>query len=156
MASMTTSAALPSGSVICGTTQYDIPIQDVACAVPNKNNNSDLLKKCCNGAPVVAYDNGCAIYCLAYRQSAKDLTSCLYDGKLPYQDAWCNSKNINETATQTSLPSQTASSGETSSPTSSSTGPGSPKPTGNSAPAGRFSTAFGVIFTVGIIVGILV
>ncbi|EGD89420.1 hypothetical protein H112_03041 [Trichophyton rubrum D6] len=156
MASTTSSGPMPSNTALCGTpTQYDLPISDVACGVPNQKNNRDLMKMCCNGAPVVAYDNGCALYCLAYKQSAKDLTSCLFDKKIPYHEAWCNSKNVNETATQTSLPSETGSPSGSSSPTSA-TGTGAPKPTGNSAPAARFSTAFAVIFTVGIVVGIMV
>ncbi|EFR05220.1 hypothetical protein MGYG_08233 [Nannizzia gypsea CBS 118893] len=159
MVSTTASSPMPSSTALCGTpTQYDLPVKDVACGVPNRNNNPDLMKMCCNGAPVVAYDNDCALYCLAYKQSADALTHCLFDGKLPYQDAWCNRKNTNETATQTSLPSETGSPSESSSPSSSAstTESGSPKPTGNSAPGGRFSTAFAVIFTVGIIVGVMV
>ncbi|KAK2842931.1 hypothetical protein FQN49_005975 [Arthroderma sp. PD_2] len=158
MSSTTASAAMPSSSAMCGTpTQYDIPNNDAVCAVPNKSQYSDLMEKCCNGAPVVAYDHDCAVYCLAYKQSVADLTKCLYDGKIPYQDAWCN-KADNATATQTSLPSQTSSAGETSSPSQTGSGSPSPSQTNAAAPADQKSTAsiaFNVIMTIGIMVGVL-
>ncbi|KAF3480779.1 uncharacterized protein GIQ15_06126 [Arthroderma uncinatum] len=158
MVSATTSAAMPSGSSLCGTpTQYDIPNGDAACGVPKKGDHVDLMKTCCNGAPVVAYDNDCAVYCLAYKQSVEDLTNCLYAGKIPYQDAWCN-KPKNATATQTNLPSQTSSAGHSSSSSPSKTSSGSSPSQTNAAPPAeqksKANMAVSIIITIGIIAGV--
>ncbi|BAE59636.1 unnamed protein product [Aspergillus oryzae RIB40] len=86
----TTTAAAAASIQTCNTpTQYEIPVQDAACAVPYKDQYTKLLSKCCNNAPVSAYDNDCAIYCLAVGQSVQDLTDCLYDAKVDWGDVWC-------------------------------------------------------------------
>ncbi|PGH09144.1 hypothetical protein GX51_00898 [Blastomyces parvus] len=115
----TTSAPAPTGSAICGTpAQYDIPIQDASCAIPNKDKNEDFMKTCCKNAAVTSYNDDCALYCLADDQSVQDLTRCLFDAGVAYNEVWCN-KPQNATATGKS-PTQTGTgtSTGTSSPTS--------------------------------------
>ncbi|KAE8390063.1 hypothetical protein BDV23DRAFT_88970 [Aspergillus alliaceus] len=103
MSSITTTAAAPSSSHTCGTpAQYEIPIKDAACAVPNNDKYPKIMEKCCHDAPVSAYDGDCAIYCLAMGQSVKALTDCLYDAKVDWGDVWC-SGNTSATATETSV-----------------------------------------------------
>ncbi|KAK2739286.1 hypothetical protein FQN57_006621 [Myotisia sp. PD_48] len=107
--STTLSSTAPSSSAMCGTPlQYQIPIEDAACAIPNKGDNDDLMEKCCKSASVQSYNNDCALYCLARDQSVKDLTDCLYNNKLPWADVWCNGVQ-NATATNTDIPSETGS-----------------------------------------------
>ncbi|KAI9166279.1 hypothetical protein HJFPF1_02378 [Paramyrothecium foliicola] len=77
---------------------YDTPVRDAACAVPYDKENIEHMKDCCNDAEVVAYYSNCGLYCLAQDQSVKDLTDCLYEKKIAYQDVFCRG---NETATAT-------------------------------------------------------
>lgn len=77
---------------------YDTPVRDAACAVPYSKENIEHMKDCCNDAEVVAYYSNCGLYCLAQDQSVKDLTSCLFEKKIPYQNVFCRG---NETATAT-------------------------------------------------------
>ncbi|KLJ05489.1 hypothetical protein EMPG_11023 [Blastomyces silverae] len=121
MASTTSSAIAPTGSAICGTpAQYDIPIQDASCAVPNKDKNKDFMNDCCKNAAVTSYNDDCALYCLADDQSVQDLTTCLFDAGVAYNEVWCN-KPQNATATGKS-------------PTQTSTGTGNGTPSSTESP----------------------
>ncbi|KNG91722.1 hypothetical protein ANOM_000238 [Aspergillus nomiae NRRL 13137] len=102
----TQTATAAASTQTCNTpTQYEIPVQDAACAVPNNSKYSTILSKCCNSAPVSAYDHDCAIYCLAMGQSVQALTDCLYDAKVDWGDVWCHG---NTSATATGTPTATA------------------------------------------------
>ncbi|KAB8077251.1 hypothetical protein BDV29DRAFT_153971 [Aspergillus leporis] len=105
-----TATALSSPQTCGSPTQYEIPVQDASCAVPNKDKYPKLLDKCCHGAPVSAYDNDCAIYCLALGQSVQELTDCLYDAKVDWGDVWCFG-NTSATATATSVSAKATATG---------------------------------------------
>lgn len=87
-------------------------MEDASCAIANEDDNRDIMKKCCKSAPVVAYNDDCAIYCLAMGQSVQDLTDCLFDEKIPWQGVWCYG-NTTATATATDVPSSTSTSDKT-------------------------------------------
>ena len=82
----------------CAASLYEMPVRDIACAVRYSEDNIKHMADCCNDADVIAYYNNCGLYCLAQGQSAKDLTDCLYEKKVPYQDVFCNG---NQTASAT-------------------------------------------------------
>ncbi|KAJ5229153.1 hypothetical protein N7489_009861 [Penicillium chrysogenum] len=122
MATTTTTGAMTT-STGCGTAaQYEIPVKDASCAVPNTDKYRGLLSKCAKPAGVTAYDDDCAIYALAVDQSVQDLTDCLYKAGVAWKDVWCHG-DTNATATATSYPtasetSSTSSADKTSSGTS--------------------------------------
>ena len=122
MPSTTTTGALTT-TTGCGTAaQYEIPVKDASCAVPNTHNYESLLSKCAKPAGVTTYDDDCAIYALAVDQSVQDLTDCLYKAGVDWKDVWCYG-GTNTTATATSYPtasgtSTASSTGKTSSGTS--------------------------------------
>ncbi|KAJ9213300.1 hypothetical protein DTO166G4_5107 [Paecilomyces variotii] len=91
-------ATAASSSAACGAKLYEIPIKDAACAVPSKDNYTDVMKECCKVASVHSYDNNCGLYCLAQEQSVGDLSSCLTSHGVKYGDAFCNT-NSSATAT---------------------------------------------------------
>ncbi|PYI11974.1 hypothetical protein BO78DRAFT_392659 [Aspergillus sclerotiicarbonarius CBS 121057] len=76
---------------------YILPIQDAACALPNTGNASSIMQKCCSPAPPTTYDNDCGIYCLAEKQSVKDLLSCIQSNGA-VTEPFC-SGNLSATAT---------------------------------------------------------
>lgn len=86
---------------------YDIPIKDVACAVPAGGNHTEVMAKCCKDADVVSYNGDCGLYCLALDQSVGDITSCLYSNGVAWGDPFCSGET-NETATATENSSPTA------------------------------------------------
>jgi hypothetical protein len=86
--------ATPASS--CGSTLYEIPTSDAACAMPYGGNHTDVMAKCCK--QVVSYLDDCGLYCLAQGQSVEDLTDCLYENGAAYQDVFCNALT-NATAT---------------------------------------------------------
>ncbi|KAJ6179819.1 hypothetical protein N7519_010280 [Penicillium mononematosum] len=103
MATTTTTGAM-TASTGCGTAaQYEIPVKDASCAVPNTDKYKGLLSKCAKPAGVTAYDDDCAIYALAVDQSVQDLTDCLYKAGVAWKDVWCHGET-NATATATSYP----------------------------------------------------
>ncbi|KAK2794866.1 hypothetical protein FQN51_000609 [Onygenales sp. PD_10] len=103
----TTGAAAPTASSMCGTpAQYQIPIKDAACAVPNSKEYPDHMEKCCKAAPITPYNDECAIYCLAVGQNVKDLTDCLFDAGVAFNEVWCNGAQT-ATATKTDFPTET-------------------------------------------------
>ncbi|KAJ5456398.1 hypothetical protein N7530_011672 [Penicillium desertorum] len=103
MATTTTTGAMAT-STGCGTaSQYEIPVKDASCAVPNTDKYKGLLSKCAKPAGVTAYDDDCAIYALSVDQSVQDLTDCLYEAGVAWKDVWCHGET-NATATATSYP----------------------------------------------------
>lgn len=105
--STTTTTGAAATSTACGTSaQYELPVKDAACGVPNSDGYKSLLAKCAKPAGVTAYDNECAFYSLAVDQSVQDLTDCLYDAGVAWKDVWCYG-STNATATATSYPTST-------------------------------------------------
>lgn len=114
MATTTTTGALAS-STGCGTSaQYEIPIKDASCGVPNNDKYKGFLSKCAKPAGMTAYDNDCAIYAPAVDQSVHELTECLYKAGVAWKDVWCYG-DTNATATATSYPTSTETSTKSSS-----------------------------------------
>ncbi|KAL1957101.1 hypothetical protein VTO42DRAFT_6359 [Malbranchea cinnamomea] len=118
VATATTSAAAPTGSV-CNASMYEIPVDDAACAVPNKSNYEDAINECAGDAPVESYANDCAFYALSIDQTVEEFTNCLYEHDVAWQDVFCNG-NTTATATGTARATRT-SSDESESGTSTST-----------------------------------
>lgn len=140
----TTTTLASAGAPNCGSTLYDIPVQDAACALPYGGNHTDILSACCKSAAVISYYDNCGLYCLASGQSVSNLTDCLYDHGASYADVFCRG-NTTATATgsDSTVPTSAGASaitsasdaGKTASATSSSTSSGSsPTSTGNAAP----------------------
>ncbi|CAI7650567.1 unnamed protein product [Penicillium glandicola] len=101
MATTTTTGAMATSSG-CGTAyQYEIPVKDASCGVPNTDKYKGLLSKCAKPAGVAIYNDNCAIYALAVDQSVQDLTDCLYDSGVTWKDVWCHGET-NATTTATS------------------------------------------------------
>lgn len=86
----TTTAAAPSAGT-CGATLYDIPVDDVACAMPHSDSNVELFSKCCKDADVISYSDDCGVYCLALGQSEGDLRTCLFDEGATHGEVFCRS-----------------------------------------------------------------
>ncbi|KAI1943839.1 hypothetical protein LOZ66_000426 [Ophidiomyces ophidiicola] len=100
-----TSAAPSAAPTACGATTYDIPTQDAACAVLGTA-KKDSMEKCCK-SPVVSYDKGCGMYCLASGQSVGDLVNCLIGGGFKDGDVFCNKQlNVTASASPTSTSSR--------------------------------------------------
>lgn len=105
VATITTRSA--SGAT-CGTSvQYELPVHDAACGVPNSLKYKPLIESCAKPAGVLPYNGECALYAPAGGQSVQDLTDCLYKVGVSWKDVWC-SGSINSTATLTSYPTATA------------------------------------------------
>ncbi|KAJ5952950.1 uncharacterized protein N7479_011363 [Penicillium vulpinum] len=106
MATTTTTGAMAT-STACGTpAQYEIPVQDASCGVPNTDKYEGLISKCAKPAGVTSYNHDCAIYALAVDQSIQELTDCLYEAGVAWEDVWCHGET-NATATATSYPTAT-------------------------------------------------
>ncbi|EFW22830.1 hypothetical protein D8B26_006405 [Coccidioides posadasii str. Silveira] len=96
-----TSAVTSAVPTACGATTYDIPTKDAACAVPGTE-HKDSMEKCCD-APVVTYNEGCGMYCLASGGTVGDLVKCLIGDGIADGKVFCN-KEMNATATTTPTP----------------------------------------------------
>lgn len=107
--SSTTSAS--SSSPTCNGNIYVLPTQDSACALPNKDNTTDIMSKCCSPASVTHYSDDCGIYCLAQEQSLGDLLDCLTDNGARNGDVFCNDQ-LNATATADVTASATKTGGD--------------------------------------------
>ncbi|PYH99812.1 hypothetical protein BO71DRAFT_342164 [Aspergillus ellipticus CBS 707.79] len=95
---MSTTTATTTGSTpTCTSSRYVLPVQDAACALPNSGNYSSVMSTCCKPASVTKYDNDCGLYCLAEKQSVKDLLDCLQTNGAE-TEAFC-SGNLTATAT---------------------------------------------------------
>ena len=106
--SSTTTITAPAASNTCGGSgQYELPVKDAACGVPNIKNYQNLLDKCAKPAGPRLYYHDCALWSLAVDQSVQDLTDCLYKAGVAWEDVWCTG-DTNATATATSYPTATA------------------------------------------------
>lgn len=166
MPSATTTSS--SASTTCGSSaQYELPVKDAACGIPNSDKYKPYIEKCAQPAGVKAYNHDCALYAPAVDQSVQDLTDCLYKAGVKWEDVWCFG-DVNSTATGTSYPTATVtatgkdskiSDKETSTATSSS-GEASSTTSSNDAvniSGGIFSVKMGVVFSLvlsGLFVGI--
>lgn len=104
----TGTASAPSATGTCASPSlYDIPVSDTACGVPYGGNHTEVMTKCCKSADVVSYAGDCGLYCLAIDQEVKEITDCLYENGIAWQDAFCNGDS-NDTATATENSSPTA------------------------------------------------
>ncbi|KAJ5860244.1 uncharacterized protein N7529_007554 [Penicillium soppii] len=100
----TTTTGSAATSTVCGTSaQYELPVKDAACGIPNSDKYEGYLSKCAKSVGVTSYNNDCAIYALAVDQSVQDLTDCLYDAGVKWKDVWCYG-STNATATAASYP----------------------------------------------------
>lgn len=97
------SSVAPTATAACGATLYDIPVADIACAMPYGGNHTDILSECCKDADIVAYRNNCGLYCLVMDQTVDELTECLFDKGAARTAVWC-SGNGTESATATEQP----------------------------------------------------
>lgn len=105
---VTTTTTGTTATTTCGSSaQYELPVKDAACGIPNSSKYKPLLEKCAKPAGVLAYNNDCALYGLAIDQSVDKLTKCLYDAGVKWEDVWCYGAT-NATATATSYPTATA------------------------------------------------
>lgn len=106
MATNTVTSATPTGT--CGSAaQYELPVKDAACGIPNNSKYKPLIEDCAKPAGVLTYNHDCALYGLAIDQSVQKLTDCLYDAGVAWEDVWCHGAT-NATATATSYPTATA------------------------------------------------
>lgn len=127
-----------STSTTCGTSaQYELPVKDAACGVPNSSKYKGLIETCAKPAGVQAYNHDCALYAPAVDQSVQKLTDCLYDAGVDWGDVWCFG-STNATATATAYPTATAT-GTSTKKTSSSTS--TSDPTSTSSPNGAVSVS---------------
>lgn len=144
-------SAKPTTSSACGTTLYDIPVQDAACAMPYGGNHTTLMLGCCKGdADVVSYADDCGLYCRASGQSVDDLTACLYGAGAAWEDVFCRG-NGTATATgasgadATALPSgASVVTSDSSKKTSSGSSSSSSETGSSSAAAGRVASGLGI------------
>lgn len=118
---MSTTTTAASSSSTCSLS-YQLPVQDVACAVNKHKNYTDVLKDCCKPANVESYNDGCNYYCLVQGQSVRELNHCLQDGGVDAGDVYCNSKNATKTQPLPSSATNTGTSTETGTSTSSGSG----------------------------------
>lgn len=124
----TTTTAASSTSTSCG---WNIPIQDAACGLPSRSNNTAIMSKCCDPASVQEIDSGCNYYCLAQEQSVSDLVACFITNGASHGEVICNAP-LNATATASVTGTATLSSGS------------------NSGSSSSTSTATGMASTVGV------
>ena len=62
----------------CDTSGFEtVPETNAAGVGPLHNETFSWLESCCNGAPIVADDQGCAAYCTARNQDVNSLFTCL-------------------------------------------------------------------------------
>lgn len=103
----TTITAAASTTACGGSGQYELPVKDAACGVPNIKNYHTLFDQCAKPAGPRLYYHDCALWSLAVNQSVQDLTDCLYKAGVAWEDVWCTG-NTNATATATAYPTATA------------------------------------------------
>ncbi|EYE91871.1 uncharacterized protein EURHEDRAFT_405548 [Aspergillus ruber CBS 135680] len=108
MTFVTTASPATATSTTCdGSGQYELPVKDAACGVPNIKNYQSLFDNCAKPAGSRPYYHDCALWGLAVDQSVQDLTDCLYKAGVAWEDVWCHG-DTNGTATATSYPTPTA------------------------------------------------
>ncbi|KAI5287617.1 hypothetical protein KEM54_005865 [Ascosphaera aggregata] len=139
----TTTTGMPNN---CAANIYEMPVRDAACGMPNKGNNTDILKSCCGKAPVETYPNKCGLYCLAIGQELRELRECLIKLNMGV-DTFCNNSAPSTamatgTATQTSTSTEPSTKTKTSgTSTATSTSGSSSDSDANSAIVPHLSTA---------------
>ncbi|KAI6087396.1 hypothetical protein F4821DRAFT_107515 [Hypoxylon rubiginosum] len=101
MSATSSLSAAAATTTSCGAKTYDIPVADIACALPAGGNHTDVLSACCGNADVVSYYDGCGEYCLVVGQTVDDLTKCMFSHGAAYADVFCNTELGNATATAT-------------------------------------------------------
>lgn len=113
----TTTSSVSATSTACGSSVWQIPTTDAACAAVIRGNVTDAMDQCCDNASTHKYDNDCAIYCLAQGQDIHKLQSCITGKSGNFNDVFCNAA---PNATATAKESKSTSTG-TSTSTSTST-----------------------------------
>ncbi|KAL2838194.1 hypothetical protein BJY01DRAFT_258115 [Aspergillus pseudoustus] len=115
MASTTITSTAPS-STSCNTpAQYELPVHDASCGIPNSNDEyKGYFEKCAAPAAVREYNHDCALWAPALDQSVQELIDCLYKAGVDWGDVWCTG-DVNGTATGSAYPTATATSSSTSS-----------------------------------------
>ncbi|WKT42368.1 hypothetical protein QSH57_007204 [Fusarium oxysporum f. sp. vasinfectum] len=83
---LSTASAVPTAC----TNLYDTPNQDNTCAMPFKDNHTEIMQKCCGDAKIVSYYNGCGLYCVALDQTIGELAKCLFSNGAPDADVFCS------------------------------------------------------------------
>ncbi|GIJ90879.1 hypothetical protein Asppvi_009844 [Aspergillus pseudoviridinutans] len=106
MASATATGMAPISGACTGPEQYELPVNDAACGVPNTDSYRSVFDRCAEPAGVRPYYNDCALYALAVDQSVQDLINCLYNAGIEWEDVWCYGET-NATATAISYPKPT-------------------------------------------------
>ncbi|KAL3487133.1 hypothetical protein BJX62DRAFT_228292 [Aspergillus germanicus] len=110
MASTTiTSTASGPSSTACNTpAQYELPVHDASCGIPNTNDEyKGYFENCAAPAAVREYNHECALWAPAVDQSVQNLIDCLYKAGVEWGDVWC-SGDVNGTATGSGYPTATA------------------------------------------------
>ncbi|CAK38390.1 hypothetical protein CBS63078_2704 [Aspergillus niger] len=103
----TTTTAAASSTTCGGSGQYELPVKDAACGIPNIKNYQSLFDDCAKPAGPRSYYHDCALWAYAIDQSVQNLTDCLYKAGVAWEDVWCTGET-NATATVTSYPTATA------------------------------------------------
>lgn len=106
---MSTTTTASSAAATCTGNRWVLPVQDAACGLPNSGNYSAVMDKCCGPAKVTKYDDDCGLYCLAQKQTVKELLNCIEDNSAStvHGEVFC-SGNMTASATA-ALPSTTGS-----------------------------------------------
>ncbi|KAL3450767.1 hypothetical protein BJX65DRAFT_304922 [Aspergillus insuetus] len=107
---ITSTASAPSSTATtCNTpAQYELPVHDASCGIPNSNDEyKGYFENCAAPAAVREYNHECALWAPAVDQSVQDLIDCLYKAGVEWGDVWC-SGDVNGTATGSGYPTATA------------------------------------------------
>ncbi|KAJ5099906.1 hypothetical protein N7532_006907 [Penicillium argentinense] len=122
-----------------GSAQYELPIKDAACGIPNTPRYKPLIETCARPASVQSYNHNCALYTPAINQTVQKLTNCLYDAGVEWEDVWCFG-STDASATATEYPTATSAT-----KTSSTSVPSSVTDAGVSVEVGRGGWKVGVV-----------
>ncbi|KAL2812843.1 hypothetical protein BJX63DRAFT_236312 [Aspergillus granulosus] len=108
MASTTITSTAPSSTTCNTPAQYELPVHDASCGIPNASDDyRGYFEKCAAPAAVREYYHECALWAPALDQSVQDLIDCLYQAGVEWGDVWCTG-NVNGTATGSGYPTATA------------------------------------------------
>lgn len=146
----TTTTSLGASATACGSSVWQIPTTDAACAAVIRGNITDAMNDCCKDASTHKYENDCAIYCLAQGQDINKLQKCLTSKSGNYNDVFCNAA-LNATATasdsKSTSTSTSTSTGSTSTSTNNAAVPAHVSKSGLGLIALIFGSAFMAAFT---------
>ncbi|CEL02593.1 hypothetical protein ASPCAL03760 [Aspergillus calidoustus] len=113
MASSTITSTAPSSTTCNTPAQYELPVHDASCGIPNANDKyKEYFENCAAPAAVREYNHECALWAPAVDQSVQDLIDCLYKAGVEWGDVWC-SGDVNGTATGSGYPTATRTSTST-------------------------------------------